>query len=147
MLPEDRPQAIGDQEVGADRTAAVLGGDAQQAEPLVGEHALQRDDRVARRAAIELDLGQGQAGGESIAGRPRGRGRRLEACRRPTPVLLQPRLAAELHQQAEPVVPRRVEQGHAVDQLGGTGLADRVAERLQGQLVVPVASAAWASRK
>ena len=40
VLPEDRPQAIGDQEVGADRPAAVLGGDVQQAEPLVGEHAL-----------------------------------------------------------------------------------------------------------
>jgi hypothetical protein len=40
VLPEDRPEAIGDQEVGADRAAVVLGGDAQEAEPLVGEHAL-----------------------------------------------------------------------------------------------------------
>jgi hypothetical protein len=63
---------------------SLLGGDAQEAEPLVGEHALQRDDRVARRPAIELDLGQDQARGEPIAVRPRDRGRRLEAGRRPS---------------------------------------------------------------
>jgi hypothetical protein len=33
------------------------------------------------------------------------------------------------------VIARRVEQGHAVDRLGGARHADRIAERFQGQLV------------
>ena len=53
-----------------------------EAEPLVGEHALERDDR-ARAAPRSAGPRPGQAGRQPVAVRPRDRGRRLEAARRP----------------------------------------------------------------
>ena len=62
VLAEDRRQPVGDQEVGADRAVAVLGGDVQEPEPLVGQDALERRRPRRRVARARAGPRPGQAG-------------------------------------------------------------------------------------
>ena len=129
-------QAIGDQEVGADRAVAVLGAHGQSPQPLVGQDLLEDLDRVDRAARLELDFGQEESRPQPIGVGPADPRGGLEAATRPRRACFARRAdAGQPREQPELVVARRVGQGNAVDRLGGLRLCAGLLIRLQGQLV------------
>ncbi len=116
-------------------------------EPLVGQEVLERRDRRAGGR-------RGDSGPRPVrAGRPGGRGRTGRRRPRPRtarglgPVLREPGLAAQLHQEPALVVAGRLGQGDAVDRSRTAGPGRGGIEAFQGQVVAADRLGGLARRK